>query len=422
MANGFSKEETVLFDQTLEGFHDALVVSNLATVKNFDQTTMERSGDTIWRPQPYIMTSNTGMDQTSNFKDVTQLSVPASINIQKSCNWTLSATELRDAIQEGSIRDSAKQRLSSDINVAALTTVSNLGSIVSKRPAAVGFDDVAELDSTFNEQGVDMMDRFVAYGSRDYNKLAKDLANRQTVSGKVQTAYERALVGSNVAGFDVFKMDYANTLTLAAGSGVTVTSANQWYTPVPTTTDANGGKHNVDNRYQVLPITVTSGTVKVGDCFTITGVYSVHHITKTVSPTLKTFRITAINTGAGGTGTVTITPPIISGGGGTQAELMYQNVSATPASGAPITFLNTVTSTINPIWKKSALEILPGRLAFPSDAGMQVLRGTTDQGFELVMVKQSDIKTGKTFYRIDTLFGTALTNTEMAGIQLFNQT
>jgi hypothetical protein len=37
---------------------------------------------------------------------------------------------------------------------------------------------------------------------------------------------------------------------------------------------------NVDNRYQSLIIGVTSGTVKVGDRFTIAGVNAVHHITK----------------------------------------------------------------------------------------------------------------------------------------------
>jgi hypothetical protein len=89
---------------------------------------------------------------------------------------------------------------------------------------------------------------------------------------------------------------------------------------------------------------VTTSTVKVGDAFTIAGVNSVHHISKQDTGQLKTFRITRIVTGAGGTGTVEIEPPIISAGGGTRAEAEYKNVSATPANGAAITFLNTVTA------------------------------------------------------------------------------
>ena len=119
MANGFNKEEIVMFDEMLAGFDDALVVSKLATVYQTDQTTMERTNDVIWRPQPYIMTSFDGLDQSANFGDVVQLAVPASINTFKSSNWTLTANELRDALQEGRIRDGAKQRLSSDINISA---------------------------------------------------------------------------------------------------------------------------------------------------------------------------------------------------------------------------------------------------------------------------------------------------------------
>jgi hypothetical protein len=39
---------------------------------------------------------------------------------------------------------------------------------------------------------------------------------------------------------------------------------------------------------------VTSGTVKVGDKFTIAGVNAVHHISKADTGQLKTFTITAI--------------------------------------------------------------------------------------------------------------------------------
>jgi len=72
VANGFTKEETVAFDQVLEGFNDAVVATKMAKVYKTNQETMERSGDIIWRPQPYIMTSYTGGgDMSSNFKDVT---------------------------------------------------------------------------------------------------------------------------------------------------------------------------------------------------------------------------------------------------------------------------------------------------------------------------------------------------------------
>lgn len=422
MANAFNKEERIAFESILEGFDDALVLSRAASVYSTDSLTMERASDTIWRPQPYVAQSFTGTDMTSNFKDYTQLAVPASLGFSKSVPWTLTAKELRDALQEQRLGDAAKQKLASDINVALMTVAANQGTLVVKRTtAATGYDDVALADAIMNEQGVQAFDRYAAFSSRDYNNMASNLAGRQTMTGKPVTAYEKSYVG-NVAGFDTFKLDYANRLTAAAGVTVTVNGANQYYTPKATSTASTGEVSNVDNRYQSLAITVSSGTVKVGDCFTIAGVNAVHHITKGDTGQLKTFRVTAIVSGAGGTGTIQISPPIISGGGSTDAELEYQNVTATPANGAAITWLNTAAAYVNPFWQKDALELLPGRYAVPEDAGTAVMRASTDQGIELVMQKFYDINTMKTKYRLDTLFGVVNKQPEMSGIILFSQT
>jgi hypothetical protein len=148
----------------------------------------------------------------------------------------------------------------------------------------------------------------------------------------------------------------------------------------------------------------------------------VHHITKQDTGQSKTFRINRIVTGAGGSGTVEITPPIISNGGATNAEAMYQNVSATPANGAAITFLNTATAYANPFWQGDALQILPGRLAPAPESGLAVMRGTTDQGFELVMTRQGEINQLTTKYRVDAIWGTLAAQPEMMGIELFSQT
>lgn len=84
MANDFSKEERVAFEDILEGFQDALVLSRNVSVYNTDSAKMERSGNVIWRPEPYIAQSFDGMDQTLNFKDSMQLSVPATLGFSKS--------------------------------------------------------------------------------------------------------------------------------------------------------------------------------------------------------------------------------------------------------------------------------------------------------------------------------------------------
>ena len=423
--NAFSKEERVAFETLLEGFQDALVLSKAVSIFRTNSTEMERSADTIWRPMPYILPSFSGMNQTANFADSTQLAVPARIGFSSSVPWQMDAKELRDALQEDRLGSAARDRVASDINVAVTSLACLQGTqIVKRNSAASGFDDVAQAEALFNEQGVPMGDRFAAVSTRDYNGMASNLqvATRTLGNAKSDTAYERALIGRNVAGFEAIKLDYATRLAAAAGVTVTVNGAAQRYVPRATSTAGTGEVSNVDNRYQNLSIGVTSGLVKVGDCFTIAGVNAVHLITKQDTGQLKTFTISAIVTGGGGGGVVQISPPIIAADSApTRAETQYKNVTATPANGAAITFLNTASGFHNPFWHKSAIELLPARYAVPSDAGVAVMRGTTDQGIELVMQKFYDINTMLTKYRLDGLWGVCAVNPEMMGRILFSQ-
>ena len=429
MANAFSKEERVAFENILEGFNDALVMSRNVSVYNVDGEMMARTNDQIWRPQPYIATSINGaprVDISTSFGDFTQLAVPATIGFSKTVPFALDAKELRDQLQEGRLGDSAKQKLASDINVAIMNVAAAQSTVVVARSnAAGGYSDVAECDAAFNEQGVQMFDRYLALSSRSYNGMASDLANRETMTGKPTTAYEKSYVGT-VAGFETYKMDYANRILGNATpvGDITINGANQYYTPRATSTAGTGETANVDNRYQSLAVTLAVGAVlRVGDAFTLAGVNSVHHITKGDTGQPKTFRVISITSGGGtaGNNVVVISPPIISAQGATAAEEQYKNVTATPANGSTVTLLNVDAADINVFWQKDALEILPGRYSIPANAGVDLMRGTTDQGIELVMQKFYDINTAVTKYRMDTFFGVVNKQPEMSGIMLFNQ-
>ena len=424
MANAFSKEERVAFEDILEGFNDALVLSKNVAVYNTDQTMMERTNNVIWRPQPYIATSYSGTDMTSNFDDYTQLSVPATIGFSKSVPWIMTATELRDALQEGRLGDAARQKLASDINVAIMNVAALQGTLFVKRSStASGFDDVAQCEAIMNEQGVPSYDRYLALSTRDYNGMANDLSKASRSFGNEisDRALRKAFVGE-MASFSTYKLDYANRKTAAAGgAGLTIdtrVAGAQFYVPKATSTAATGEVSNVDNRFQTVTISSTTN-VAAGDAFTIANVNAVHHITKGDTGQPKTFRVISVTNAT----QMVISPPLITAQGGTDAEVQYQNCVVTSASAtAAITFLNTVTNYMNPFWQRDSLEILPGRYAVPSDAGAAVMRATTEQGIELVMQKQYDINTMKTKYRLDTLFGVVNKQPEMSGIMMFSQT
>lgn len=423
MANAFSKEERVAFENILEGFQDALILSRNVSVYNTDSAMMERARDTIWRPMPYIaqsFDSTVGSSIASNYDDMTQLSVPATLGYSKTSAWKLNAKELRDALQEGRLGQAARQKLASDINVAVMNVAASQGTLVVPVAGAAGdYDDVALCDSIMNEQGISAEGRYLALSSRDYNGLAGNLAiaTRSFGNAKSDRAYERSFVGM-VAGFDTYKLDYANRIT-AQATVVTIATngAQARFVPRATSTSV-GGQINVDNRYQTVTVSTTVG-VNAGDAFTIAGIEAVHHITKQSTGQLKTFRVISVDSGT----TMTISPPMIGANSSpTDAELQYQNVNvASTSATASINWLNDNATNINCFWSKDAIELLPGRYSVPGDAGAAIMRASTDQGIELVMQKFYDIDTMTTKYRLDTLFGVTMSNPELAGILLFNQ-
>ena len=423
MANAFSKEEIVAFEDILEGFNDALILSKNINVYNTNGVTMERARDTIWRPQPYIAQSFDRVVGTSIASDVTnmtQLSVPSTLGFNKCSAWQMNALELRDALQEGRLGDSAKQKLASDINLSVMDLAAAQGTLVVDVATAAGdYDDIALCDSIMNEQGVMAGDRYLALSSRDYNGMAGNLAvaTRSFTGNKSANAYERSFVGE-VASFQTYKLDYANRCAANAATVTIATNGAQVRYVPQATTSSTGGILNVDNRYQTVTVSSTTGVV-AGDAFTIDGIEAVHHITKRSTGELKTFRVIEVVNGT----SIVISPPIIGANSApTDAELQYKNVDVVATSAtASINFLNVAASNINPFWRKDSIELLPGRYAVPDGAGVDVLRASTDQGIELVMTKKFDPLTFQTLYTLDTLYGVVMTNPEMAGVLLFNQ-
>lgn len=419
MANNFNKEERVAFESILEGFNDAMVISRNVAKFGTNGELMERANDTIWRPMPYILNSQTRtVGSAVTAQDVTQLSVPSRLTEKKNVSWNMNALELRDALQEGRLGTAAYQRLASDINTKVRDVASLEGTLVIPITGAAGdYDDVALAESVMNEQGVPEGDRYLALTTRDYNGLAGNLAGRQNlVASKTIGAYERSFVGM-IAGFETYKIDAGKRITAAAAGGaITVATNGAQVRYVPDNVDANG--NNVDNRYQSVTFSSTTGMV-AGDCFTIAGIEAVHQITKESTGQLKTFRVISVTSGT----VAVISPPMIGANSSpTAAETAYKNINVASTSGtAAVNWLNDNATGANPFWHKDSIELLPGRYAVPDGQGVDIMRGTTDQGIEVVMGKKFDNSTFTSLYTLDVLFGVVNTNPQMNGLILFGQ-
>ncbi|QPQ55591.1 hypothetical protein IC614_03035 [Allosphingosinicella flava] len=420
MPSQFTREERVMFDNMVEGFDDSLVIAKGAELYTPPSAQdMVRLGDKFWLEAPMISASFDGFDQTSNFGDMTDMAVPVTIGYHKSVPKKLSAKDRRNQYTLDKFGRAAKQKLASDINFSLFQTVALQGSVFVKRTVApTGYDDISLADAAFTEIGVGNDDRMAFLAPRVANAMAGDLAKRSTFSGEVQDAYSRARVGIDIAGFDVYKSDQSIRLASAAGGATTVNGANQYWEPKATTTAATGETENVDNRYSQLVVTSANyAGIKVGDAFTIAGVNSIHMITKQDTGQLQTFRVV----GKPSANTILVAPAIISNGGSTSAGSEYKNVSATPANGAAITWLNTTTAELNPFFKRESLLLVPGSFAVEPEDGWAVMSATTDLGINITYVRQGEINDLSAKVRWDADWGTALTNPQLAGVEMFGQ-
>ena len=419
MANAFSKEETVLFELLLEKFDPNNITAKQVEVFRPEMTDQERSGYTVWRPIPYVSKTVPGLDITGQFGELTQLSVPSTIDTIENVPWTLTAQDLNDPLQRERKATSAAQKLSAVIDNSIATLIGQSGGlVVTSAAAASGYLDVARAETRMLEEDINVgMDRTMILNGTDWQGMAGDLANRETMTGKPNTAYERSYVGP-VAGFDTFRASFNPTLQAAAGTVVTG-GAPQSHVPMATVPSGNTtGRSNVDNRYMDLDVDTTA-SVAIGDAFTIAGVYAVSMIHKNVTPTLRTFRVAEVVDAT----TLRISPaPVVAGA--SDAEDEYANVSAAIPATTALTFVNTVAAPVNTFWTGDSVEIIEGKLATPASdfAGVSTMRASTDSGIQILFAKGGDVGRLAADYRLTIFFGVTNLQPQMNGIALFGQT
>ena len=410
MANAFSKEEIVFFEQVLEGFDPNNITARQVDKFKPASTALERSALTVYRPQPYITLGTEGLTLAdAAFADRTQLSVPSTLNANvgapsdiKNIPFKMTAVELNDPLQRNRIAEAAVQQLSAIVDSTVATQVAKRGSLFIKNGGAIStYDHVAQCEEKMSIRDVPIMaPRTLIMNPTDYNSVAGNLANRDAPpTGASLTAFERSRIPT-VATFDSFKANFMPTQAVTTAAGYLINGANQDHDPLAT--DGNG--NNVDNRTQDLIIDTGTGNINEGDAFTIAGVFAVSQVHKNVTSELQTFRVVSTASAAGAQ-TITISPAIVvaTGGGGAQANVDYANCSAIPADNAAITFLNlTAAQPSNIFFMNQAVEIMHGSLATMDldGAGVATMSMSTDSGIEILFAKGASVDNMTTKYRL----------------------
>lgn len=423
-SNAFSKQEIVDFTDFVIKAEDALDAAGLIKTKNMPLEEQQRSNDTMWMPRHQIQTSHDGLDVSDKFAGKVQLSVPVRVNNMKTATFELDGLELRDAMQEKDLFAGSTEKLASDINLSVIDVLNRWGSLaVMKSGAASGFNDLADVATLLDQNGVKPGDRVCLLNPRDYRGMASDLskADRSLIGDISTRALRQAFVGE-LAGINTYRQQYTRNQSAQTATPTisTLAASSNNYVPRSTSTDGDGIL-NVDSRKQQVTLSSNTGLV-AGDRFTIDDVENVHPITKESTGELKTFVIVEIV--AGSATDVVISPPLITAQGGSEGEKQYQNCEVTSPSGtAAVNFINTVAAPQNYFFHRDAVVLVPSQIVLPSDAGMAITKLTGPKsGITFVAAKQGQIGPGKVQYRVTARWGVTVTAPEMVGSLAFGQT
>lgn len=417
MANQLAKDLEIMFENYVEGFEAACVVSRNAKKFRPGDTSMQRAGDVIYRPQHYHMNVEDGLDLTGKTPtDLVQRLVPSVFKEPKNILYTLDAREMRDPEHKTEAGRAAGQRLAAQIDSDLITTATqratNVVAMANNTSGGQGRDlwnAAAGIDAIMTSIGVPQgINRRSFWNPFNYKDLAGELGLRAYAQGVTLTAYEKAQIPP-VASFDSYKTDISGRVPTGTSTAITLAAAPAHKVVAK---DANGMP--VDNRQGT--ITVSGAGLQVGDAFTIAGVNSVHQITKDTTGQLQTFRVLAVS----GT-TVTISPQILPPNNADVPSRPYANVDANAANGAALTLLNKNAAPTNLFWADGSVELMYGKLAFPTGQGPQVMTATTEQGATLIMSYAFDHIKGSTTARFTTLYGCSVLVPEYVGLVIAGQ-
>ena len=237
-----------------------------------------------------------------------------------------------------------------------------------------------------NEFATPMSPRYATVNPAANAGLVEGLKGLFNPTGTISRQFKNGMMGEGVLGLDEINMSQS---IVQHTTGVTPTA------PIVATAVTTEGSTS-------LAISFTSGspTFKIGDIFTIAGVFAVNPQTRQTTGSLQQFVVTAdVTVSSTTTATLTVQPPIF-----TPANALA-TVDSFPAASAVLTFLGGSATTYpqNLIYHKDAITLATADLLLPQ--GVDMASRQVHNGISLRIVRQYDINNDRMPCRIDVLYG-----------------
>ena len=326
--------------------------------------------------------------RVANLQDLNDKTVPLTVDTQLGVDLGMSSADYALSIDE--IRQRYLEPRMTDLAASIESTI--MAKVIAQVPNTIGTGGALTSFGTVLTATQILNDNLAPAGSQR-TMLVNNSAEAQAVSAfklffnnqqQIGNQYEEGSMG-RAGGFDW----YSSSLMPAHTRG----TANGSYV-------VNGAGQTGSS----LIVGTGTGTLTVGDVITIAGVYAVQAQTKQPLGYLKQFVVTTAY--AGGGGTITISPAIVTTG-------EYQNVSAGPATAAAITVFGTSGQLwgANVAFTKDAFTAAFVDLPLPpkKDAAR-----ANFQGISLRLINDYDTVNDMFVSRVDVIFGSAVLRPELA--------
>jgi len=244
-----------------------------------------------------------------------------------------------------------------------------------------------------NENAAVMSPRYATVNPAANAGLVEGMKGLFNPTDTISKQFKNGMMGTGVLGFDEINMSQSIKQHTTGDWGTTI--------EVDGTTTTQGTSQ--------LNITFTGSakTWKVGDVFTIEGVYAVNPQTRESTGSLQQFTVTEDLT-ASSSGTLKFYPALY-----TSAHALA-TVTAFPANDADITMLGSAASQYaqNLVYHKDAITFATADLLLPQ--GVDMASRAVHNGISLRVVRQYDINNDRMPCRIDVLYGYSVIRPQMA--------
>jgi len=344
-------------------------------------------GDTLRIRLPNKYTTRNTVNLAT--QDTVEESVNLVVSKRLGVDVSFTSAELTLSLDDFSARilDPAISVLAASLEADAMSMALQVYNVVPNQGAACTLAKVLQGRKILMDNLAPLSQRTANLNTQDNVDLVSELKVLFNDQKQISEQYLEGYMG-RAAGLDFME----NTLWPRFSAGAR--------TAAYTATSASGNS---------LVVAAGTGNMVVGDTFTIAGVYRVHPETKQITNVLQQFTVTAAH--AGGAGTISISPAIVTTGA-------KQNVSNAPAGGLMV-FTQTLSTSAGTslLYHKSAFTMATADLIMPN--GVDFKAREVMDGISMRVIRAYDINTDAFPCRIDVHYGYVAQRPELA-VRLLN--